>query len=121
MCCIRYGDRAVRVDRRAKSWARIKANLPTVGSTKSRCTEGQRDDSRRTAVLWILDHLEPIQEHAAAQSITTDAKLFTPPPYAMYRGPRAIAPSSGAISSSSARTRRRPRSFRGLTSGKSAT
>ena len=37
--------------------------------------------------LWILDHLEPIQEYAAAQAATTDAKLFTPPPYAMYRRP----------------------------------
>ena len=35
--------------------------------------------------LWILDHLEPIQEYAAAQA--ADAKLFTPPPSAMYRRP----------------------------------
>ena len=35
--------------------------------------------------LWILDHLEPIQEYAAAQK--TDAKLFTPPPASMYRRP----------------------------------
>src|SRR5205823_4956364 len=26
-------------------------------------------------------------EYAAAQAVTTDAKLFTPPPYAMYRRP----------------------------------
>jgi hypothetical protein len=38
--------------------------------------------------IWILDHLEPIQEYAAAQAAATaDAKLFTPPPYAMYRRP----------------------------------
>ena len=37
--------------------------------------------------IWILDHLEPIQEYAAAQSATADAKLFTPPPAAMYRRP----------------------------------
>jgi hypothetical protein len=37
--------------------------------------------------LWILDHLEPIQEYAAAQAVSTDAKLFTPPPYAMFRRP----------------------------------
>ena len=27
--------------------------------------------------IWILDHLEPIQEYAAAQAAATDAKLFT--------------------------------------------
>src|SRR5207237_1184774 len=37
--------------------------------------------------LWILDHLEAIQEYAAAHAATTDAKLFTPPPYAMFRRP----------------------------------
>ena len=37
--------------------------------------------------LWVLDHLEPIQEYAAAQAVATDAKLFTPPPYAMFRRP----------------------------------
>jgi hypothetical protein len=37
--------------------------------------------------LWILDHLEPIQEYAAAQSTSADAKLFSPPPTAMYRRP----------------------------------
>jgi hypothetical protein len=37
--------------------------------------------------IWILDHLEPIQEYAAAQAVTTDAKLFTPPPSSMYRRP----------------------------------
>ena len=35
--------------------------------------------------IWILDHLEPIQEYAAAQAAATDAKLFTPPPSVMYR------------------------------------
>jgi hypothetical protein len=37
--------------------------------------------------IWILDHLEPIQEYTAAQAVTTDARLFTPPPSAMYRRP----------------------------------
>ena len=37
--------------------------------------------------IWILDHLEPIQEYAAAQAATTDAKLFTPPPSSMFRRP----------------------------------
>ena len=37
--------------------------------------------------IWILDHLEPIQEYAAAQAAASDAKMFTPPPYAMFRRP----------------------------------
>jgi hypothetical protein len=37
--------------------------------------------------IWILDHLEPIQEYAKAQAAATDAALFTPPPYAMFRRP----------------------------------
>ena len=37
--------------------------------------------------IWILDNLAPIQEYAAAQTATADAKLFTPPPTAMYRRP----------------------------------
>ena len=37
--------------------------------------------------IWILDHLEPIQEYAAAQAADADAKLFTPPPCPMYRRP----------------------------------
>jgi uncharacterized membrane protein YgcG len=35
--------------------------------------------------IWILDHVEPIQEYAAAKNST--AKLFTPPPASMYRRP----------------------------------
>jgi photosystem II stability/assembly factor-like uncharacterized protein len=74
---------------RAKSWARIKANLPTVRIDE--ITLHPRDNAMILAThgraLWILDHLEPIQEYAAAQSATTDAKLFTPPPYAMFRRP----------------------------------
>ena len=37
--------------------------------------------------IWILDHLEPIQEYAKAQMTTNDAALFSPPVYAMYRRP----------------------------------
>jgi hypothetical protein len=36
--------------------------------------------------IWILDHLAPIQEYAAAQA-AADAKLFSPPPAAMFRRP----------------------------------
>src|SRR6185436_739458 len=74
---------------RAKSWVRIKANLPTVRIDE--ITLHPRDNAMILAThgraLWILDHLEPIQEYAAAQAATTDAKLFTPPPVAMYRRP----------------------------------
>jgi hypothetical protein len=74
---------------RAKSWTRIKANLPTVRIDE--ITLHPRDNAMILAThgraLWILDHLEPIQEYAAAQAVATEAKLFTPPPYAMFRRP----------------------------------
>ncbi|HKB10133.1 MAG TPA: hypothetical protein VKD69_05755, partial [Vicinamibacterales bacterium] len=73
---------------RAKSWTRIKANLPTVRIDE--VTIQPRDNAMVLAThgraLWILDHLEPIQEYAAAQAAAA-AKLFTPPPYAVYRRP----------------------------------
>ncbi len=72
---------------RAKSWARIKANLPTVRIDE--ITLHPRDNAMILAThgraLWVLDHLEPIQEYAAAQAASTDASLFTPPPFAMFR------------------------------------
>jgi photosystem II stability/assembly factor-like uncharacterized protein len=78
----------VSVDR-AKSWMRIKANLPLVRIDE--ITLHPRDNAMVLAThgraLWILDHLEPIQEYAAAQASASDAKLFSPPPYAMYRRP----------------------------------
>jgi photosystem II stability/assembly factor-like uncharacterized protein len=74
---------------RAKSWTRIKANLPTVRIDE--ITLHPRDNAMILAThgrsIWILDHLEPIQEYAASLAVTTDAKLFTLPPYAMYRRP----------------------------------
>jgi photosystem II stability/assembly factor-like uncharacterized protein len=74
---------------RAKSWTRIKANLPTVRIDE--ITLHPRDNAMVLAThgraIWILDHLEPIQEYAAAQAAATDSKLFTPPPYAMFRRP----------------------------------
>src|SRR5262249_58318771 len=73
---------------RAKSWARIKANLPTVRIDE--VTIQPRDNAMVLAThgraLWILDHLEPIQEFAAAQA-AADSKLFTLPPSAIYRRP----------------------------------
>jgi hypothetical protein len=74
---------------RAKSWGRLRANLPTVRIDE--ITLHPRDNAMILAThgraLWILDHLEPIQEYAAAQAASTDARLFTPPPFAMYRRP----------------------------------
>ncbi|MGH9139707.1 MAG: VPS10 domain-containing protein, partial [Vicinamibacterales bacterium] len=74
---------------RAKSWVRVKANLPTVRIDE--ITLHPRDNAMILAThgraLWILDHLEPIQEYAAAQAAAADAKLFTLPPSAMFRRP----------------------------------
>src|SRR3989454_179532 len=77
---------------RGRRWTRIKANLPTVRIDE--ITIHPRDNAMVLATqgraIWILDHLEPIQEYAAAQATTTPeivAKLFSPPPYAMFRRP----------------------------------
>ena len=64
---------------RGKSWQRLKANLPTVRVDEM--TLHPRDNAMIVAThgraIWVLDHLEPIQEYNAAQS--GDAKLFTVP------------------------------------------
>jgi photosystem II stability/assembly factor-like uncharacterized protein len=75
---------------RGRSWQRIRGNLPTVRIDE--IALHPRDNAMVLAThgraLWILDRLEPIQEYAAAQAATAaDAKLFTPPPFAMYRRP----------------------------------
>jgi photosystem II stability/assembly factor-like uncharacterized protein len=74
---------------RGKSWQRLRANLPTVRIDE--ITLHPRDNSMILAThgraIWILDHLEPIQEYAATQTAAADARLFTPPSYAMYRRP----------------------------------
>src|SRR5262249_59151786 len=84
----------VTVDR-ARTWQRIKANLPMVRIDE--ITLHPRDNAMILAThgraIWILDHLEPIQEYAAVQASASAAggndvaKLFTPPPSAMYRRP----------------------------------
>jgi photosystem II stability/assembly factor-like uncharacterized protein len=74
---------------RAKSWQRIKANIPDVRIDE--ITIHPRDNAVILAThgraLWILDHLEPIQEYAAARDAAGDAKLFSMAPSAMYRRP----------------------------------
>ncbi|HTL45941.1 MAG TPA: hypothetical protein VL262_16505 [Vicinamibacterales bacterium] len=75
----------ISVDRGA-SWIRPRTNLPDVRVDE--ITLHPRDNAMILAThgraLWILDHLEPIQEYAAAAK--TDAKLFTPAA-SMYRRP----------------------------------
>ena len=72
---------------RAKSWVRLKANLPTVRIDE--ITLHPRDNAMVLAThgraIWILDHLEPIQEYAAAEKAVADVKMFSPPPFAMFR------------------------------------
>jgi photosystem II stability/assembly factor-like uncharacterized protein len=74
---------------RGESWQRLRGNLPTVRIDE--IVLHPRDNSMILAThgraIWILDHLEPIQEYAALSSVSADAKLFTPPSYAMYRRP----------------------------------
>jgi photosystem II stability/assembly factor-like uncharacterized protein len=63
---------------RGASWKRLKANFPTVRVDE--LTIHPRDNALIVAThgraLWILDHLEPIQEYAAAAG--ADVALFTP-------------------------------------------
>jgi photosystem II stability/assembly factor-like uncharacterized protein len=72
---------------RAKSWVRVKANLPTVRIDE--ITLHPRDNAMILAThgrsIWILDQIAPFQEYATAQA--AEAKLFTPPATVMYRRP----------------------------------
>ena len=66
---------------RGASWRRLKANLPTVRVDE--ITLHPRDNAMLVAThgraIWILDHLEPIQEYTANAVATADAKLFSVP------------------------------------------
>ena len=72
---------------RGATWSRPKWNLPTVRIDE--IVIHPRDNAMvlgtHGRAIWILDHLAPIQEYAAARN--TDARLFTPPPTSMYRRP----------------------------------
>src|SRR5262249_37754269 len=74
---------------RGRNWQRIKANLPMVRVDE--ITLHPRDNAMVLAThgraIWVLDHLEPIQEYAAAQAAAADTKLFTAPPSVMFRRP----------------------------------
>jgi hypothetical protein len=64
---------------RGSTWRRLKSNLPTVRIDE--ITLHPRDNAMLVAThgraLWILDHIEPIQEFSSAQQ--GDAHLFSPP------------------------------------------
>ncbi|HEY3884839.1 MAG TPA: hypothetical protein VGL62_06515, partial [Vicinamibacterales bacterium] len=72
---------------RGQTWYYPHTNLPDVRIDE--ITLHPRDNAMLLAThgraIWILDHLEPIQEYAAAQK--AEAKLFTPAPTSMYRRP----------------------------------
>jgi photosystem II stability/assembly factor-like uncharacterized protein len=71
---------------RGTSWIKPRTNLPDVRVDE--ITLQPRDNAMILAThgraIWILDHLEPIQEYAAAAK--TDARLFTTAA-SMYRRP----------------------------------
>jgi photosystem II stability/assembly factor-like uncharacterized protein len=72
---------------RGKSWRRLKANLPTVRIDE--IAIHPRDNAMVLAThgrsVWILDHLEPVQEYAAAQASASDATLFSIGPALQWR------------------------------------
>jgi photosystem II stability/assembly factor-like uncharacterized protein len=72
---------------RGKSWRRIKGNLPTVRIDE--IAIHPRDNAMILGThgrsIWILDHLEPIQEYAAAQAAASDATLFSIGPALQWR------------------------------------
>lgn len=72
---------------RAKSWRRLKANLPTVRVDEM--VIHPRDNAlivgTHGRAVWVLDHLEPIQELAAAQASASAATLFSIGPALQWR------------------------------------
>ncbi len=76
---------------RGKSWRRFHANLPTVRVDE--ITLHPRDNAMLVAThgraIWILDHLEPIQEYTAAKA-ATDAKLYTIPAALQWKSKNSL-------------------------------
>jgi len=72
---------------RAKSWRRLRANLPTVRVDEM--VIHPRDNALIVGThgrsVWVLDHLEPIQEYAAAQASASAATLFSIGPALQWR------------------------------------
>lgn len=72
---------------RAKSWRRLRANLPTVRIDEM--VIHPRDNALVLGThgrsVWILDNLAPIQEYAAAQASAAAATLFSVSPTLQWR------------------------------------
>jgi hypothetical protein len=72
---------------RGKSWKRFTANFPTVRVDE--ITLHTRDNAMLVAThgrgIWILDHLEPIQEYTQATTGAADAHLFSMGPALQWR------------------------------------
>jgi hypothetical protein len=72
---------------RGKSWTRLKTNFPNIRTDE--ITLHPRDNAMIVAThgrgIWILDHLEPIQEYTQAVSGAADAHLFTPGPALQWK------------------------------------
>jgi len=72
---------------RAKTWRRLKANLPTVRIDE--LVIHPRDNSlvvgTHGRAVWILDNLAPVQEFAAAQAAASAATLFSVSPTLQWR------------------------------------
>ena len=73
---------------RGKSWRRLRGrNFPTVRVDEM--VIHPRDNAlvvgTHGRALWVLDHLEPIQEYAAAQAASADARLFSIPNALQWR------------------------------------
>ena len=70
---------------RGTTWKKLKANFPDVRVDE--LTIHPRDNALLVAThgraIWVLDHLEPIQEYAAAQK--ADASLFSPGPALQWK------------------------------------
>ena len=66
---------------RGATWQKLKANFPNVRVDE--ITIHPRDNAMLIAThgraIWVLDHLEPIQEYSSAKAANADAKLFTIP------------------------------------------
>jgi hypothetical protein len=72
---------------KGQNWQRLKGNFPHVRVDE--ITIHPRDNSMIVGshgrAIWILDSLSPIQEYAAAQAASGDAKLFTPKPALQWK------------------------------------
>jgi hypothetical protein len=73
---------------RGKSWQKFRGqNFPDIRVDE--IVVHPRDNALLIAThgrgMWILDHLEPVQEYAAAQAAANDVKLFTPGPALQWR------------------------------------